>query len=374
MKSNATSHSEKDDHLVPTKINERPQKIFVVQSFPLHHAAQILLIVLGSMTFLYFARAIVLPLLLAWIAAMTLKPLVNWLHKFRVPMALGSALVLAFFLILITAGISWLGQPAVKWIRSAPETLPQLKQKYQHVLQPITRFTAAISGNESQSTTNSPPAATQGNNNHFFGTMFDWTGSLLAGLATAIVLTFLLLLDGDRLIQKVAHFSPHHHKNRTIEISREIQHGISNYLFTVTIINICLGILVGTILWLLKMPNPAMWGGVATLLNFLPFFGPTIGVFMVGLAGLIAFDSVGKALLPVSAYLAVHLLESYLVTPFALGQRFSLNRAVIFMMFIFCAWLWGVVGALLAMPILVSVKVICERVPSFHPAAEFISA
>ena len=116
-----------------------------------------------------------------------------------------------------------------------------------------------------------------------------------------------------------------------------------------------------------------MWGGVAAVLNFLPFFGPTMGMIIVGLAGLLAFDTVGAALLPLGIYVLLHLGESYLITPYALGQRFSLNPVVIFVAFIFFAWLWGIFGALLAVPLLVSLKVICERVPTLVPVAEFLS-
>ena len=98
-----------------------------------------------------------------------------------------------------------------------------------------------------------------------------------------------------------------------------------------------------------------------------------MGIGVVGLAGLLAFDTFGEALLPVAAYLGLHLVESYLVTPFALGQRFRLNRVVIFVAFIFFAWLWGVIGALLAVPLLVSLKVICEHVPALLPAAKILS-
>jgi predicted PurR-regulated permease PerM len=134
-----------------------------------------------------------------------------------------------------------------------------------------------------------------------------------------------------------------------------------------------LGCAVGTAFWLLGLPNGAMWGGVAAILNFLPFFGPIIGSVVVGLAGLLAFDTFGGALLPVTAYLGLHLVESYLVTPFALGQRFKLNRVAIFVAFIFFAWLWGVAGALLAVPLLVSMKIICEHAPALFPAAKFLS-
>lgn len=339
--------------------------------------AQVFVIILGGIAFAYFARPVVLPLLLAWIASMTLKPPVTWLRGFGFPASLAALLVLGVFLLGAGLGVMWLGRPAAAWIKSAPEQLPQLKEKYKGVLQPVLRFSAVASsmGNlePAQTSTNAPPPVAV-KDNHVIGAMFNWTSGLLAGISGAIVLTFFLLIAGDSFVQKLTQMLPdRHHKKRAVEISQEIQHSISSYLFTVSLINAGLGCAVGTVLWLCGFPGAAMWGGVAALLNFLPFVGPIVGMAGVGLAGLLAFDTLGAALLPVGAYVILHLLESYLVTPFALGQRFRLNQVVIFVALIFFAWLWGVVGALLAVPLLVSLKVICERIPALLPVAKFLA-
>jgi len=336
---------------------------------------QFFFMVLGGIVFAYFARIVVLPFLLAWVAAMTLKPPVSWLRNWGLPTPLAAAAVLIFFLCVVGFSALWLGHPAVEWAKSAPEQVPQLKHKFRKILQPVLRFSDAASrmGNldVSQTSTNAPPPVLK--DNHVVGAMFTWTSALLAGIAEAVVLTFLLLASGDKFSQKLAHLVPRRHKRRAVEISREIQHSISRYLFTVTLINAGLGCGIGLVFWLVGMPDAAMWGGVAALLNFLPFFGPTIGMIMVGLAGLLDFNTLGGALLPVGIYLFFHLLEGYLVTPFALGRRFSLNPVIIFVAFIFFVWLWGVIGALLAVPLLVSLKVMCGRVPAWRAMAEFLA-
>jgi predicted PurR-regulated permease PerM len=339
-------------------------------------ATQIFFVVLGSIAFAYFARPVMLPLLLAWVASMTLKPPVSWLRKCHFPNSLAAGVVLGFFLCVVGFGTVWLGRPAVEWAKSAPEQVPQLREKFKTILQPVMRFSAAASSvgdlDGGKSSTNAPPVAVK--DNHMVGAMFIWTRSLVAGIAEAIVLAFLLLASGDSFMQKMAHIIPNRHdKKRAVEISREIQNSISRYLFTVSIINAGLGCAAGLGFWLVGMPNAAMWGGVAAILNFLPFFGPTMGMIVVGLAGLLAFDTVGGALMPVAVYLLLHMVESYFVTPFALGQRFSLSRVIIFIAFIFFAWLWGVFGALLAVPLLVTLKVICERVSALEPVSEILS-
>ena len=338
----------------------------------------IFLALFAGIGFAYFAWEVVLPFFVAWVASMTLKPLVTWLRARHFPAALAAALVVVCLIVLVTAGISWLGRPAVEWANSAPEKIPQLKQKFQKLTQPFTRFSAVASSvgslGSGQTPTNAPPAVTVKDDDHMMGAMFTWTRSLLGGIIEAIVLTFLLLASGDSFMHKLAHVMPNlKQKKRAVEISREVQHSISRYLFTVSLINGGFGCAAALGFWAVKMPNPAMWGGVAAVLNFLPFFGPAMGMIIVGLAGLIAFDTVGAALLPVGVYILLHMAESYVITPFAFGQRFRLNQVVIFVAFIFFAWLWGIIGALLAVPLLVSLKVICERVPSLVPVAEFLS-
>jgi predicted PurR-regulated permease PerM len=162
-------------------------------------------------------------------------------------------------------------------------------------------------------------------------------------------------------------------KKRAVEISREIQQNISNYLFSVSLINIGLGIAVSAGLYFMGVPNPAMWGILAAVLNFVPYFGPVVGVIMLAMVGLLAFDTLWQGLLPPGWYLLLHLLEANLITPVLLGRRFTLNPVVIFVSLIFWTWLWGVPGALLSVPILVSLKAICDRVPTLSSVSEALS-
>lgn len=204
--------------------------------------------------------------------------------------------------------------------------------------------------------------------------VFSWTGSALAGVAETLGLLFLMLAGGDLLMQKVVSVMPTiRDKKSAIALWRDIQNGISSYLLSVTIINICFGLAVGGSLWGLGMPGAAMWGGVAAFLNFVPFFGPVVGMLAVGMAGILAFDTLGQGLLPMGAYLALHLLEANVVTPFAVGRRSTLNPVAMFVALILFGWLWGVVGGLLAIPLLVIAKATCDRIPLCKPWAEVLS-
>jgi predicted PurR-regulated permease PerM len=175
-------------------------------------------------------------------------------------------------------------------------------------------------------------------------------------------------------LQKLVRVMPTlHDKKSAVEISREIQQNISNYLFSVSLINLGLGLVVSGGLYFLHVPNAAMWGILVAVLNFVPYFGPVAGVFVLAAVGLLTFDTLWQALLPPTWYLLLHLLEANLLTPMLLGRRFTLNPVVIFVSLIFWTWLWGVPGALLSVPILASMKVICDRVPAMSSVSELLS-
>jgi predicted PurR-regulated permease PerM len=124
---------------------------------------------------------------------------------------------------------------------------------------------------------------------------------------------------------------------------------------------------------LLGMPNPVLWGVVAAILNFMPYFGPLTVFSVLVLAGLLSFESVGQALLPAAVYACVHAVESNLVTPSILGRRLTLNPLIIFLALMFWTWLWGIPGALLSVPLLMMFKILCDHTPPLAPIGELLA-
>jgi predicted PurR-regulated permease PerM len=334
--------------------------------------------VAGVLILCYFARSVVLPVLLAWVGAMALKPPVAWLRHRHIPAPVGAALVLLILAMVLGFGLIHFGRPVADWVKSAPETFPRLREKYQHLFGPISRLTSALSsmGDQNHKAQQPPTSVLAGTGGtQIAGTLFTWTGSVLAGVVETAVLLFLLLASADRFVLKVARaWQTVGDRTNALEICRQIQQNVSSYLFAVSLINLVFGTVVGFALSLTGLPNAAMWGAVAVVANFIPYFGPIVGIAVVSIVGLLAFDNVGRGLLPAGAYLVCHLLEADLITPLLLGRRFKMNAFVIFVMLMFCGWLWGVLGALLAMPLLVTLNVVCSRVPALAPFAEFLSA
>lgn len=205
--------------------------------------------------------------------------------------------------------------------------------------------------------------------------ILDWTGTLLAGMGETLVLLYLLLASEDLFLHKLLHVMPTwREKKRAVEISHEIQQNISNYLFSVSLINIGLGLAVSGGLYFMGVPNAAMWGMLVAILNFVPYFGPVVGVLLLAAVGLLTFDTLWQGLLPSIWYLVLHLMEANFITPILLGRRLTLNPVVVFVSLMFWTWLWGVPGALLSVPILVSAKVVCDRFPTLSAASELLTS
>ncbi len=342
--------------------------------------ALVVLITLGSIAFLYFARPVVLPVVLAWMTATALRPLVRWINFLRIPIPVSAAIVSTVLLGGIIFGVFQIERPAAKWLSEAPQHMAVIRQRFTRLFPKVmhlSQATEAVTNLGEPAADKKPkdgvPVVEVRESSHGAGPILNWTGTILAGLGEILVLTYLLLAAGDLFLQKLVRVTPTlRGKIQAVEISHEIQQSISHYLFSISIINSVLGLLLGIGLSVAGVPNAAMWGVLAALLNYVPYFGPICGVILLAAVGLVTFDSPVQSILPPLWYLVLHLVESNLVTPILLGRRFTLNPVAIFISLMFWLWLWGVPGALLAVPILVSLKVICDRIPAMSHVGELI--
>lgn len=162
-------------------------------------------------------------------------------------------------------------------------------------------------------------------------------------------------------------------KKQAIRIARQIERDVSGYLFTITMINAGLGVAIGLGLYVIGMPNALMWGVLAMLLNYVPYLGAACGIVAVAVAALISFDSYSQALIAPAIYVGANILESQFVTPTILGRRLTLNPVIIFISVGFWGWIWGVPGALMAVPLLIAFKVVCDHTERLAAIGEFLS-
>lgn len=331
--------------------------------------------VLLTLAFLYFAKAFVLPVVLAIMLSFLFRPVVRGLANWRIPRPVGAALVLMFSLFLIGNGVSYLTRPANEMIQDLPQNIRMVERKIREWLPSMIHLKRAA--NEvSHSGTDEAETATKVEikSNTYSDLVFNYTTSFLGGTLETIVLLYFLLASGDMFMHKLVRVLPRFHdKKHAVEIVHEVQENISRFLLTITVINACLGLVVGLVLYAFQMPNALLWGVAAALLNFLPYFGPVVGVALLAMAGLIHYDSVGLGLIPPAIYLGLHTIEANFITPTILGRRLTLNPVVIFLSLMFWMWLWGIPGAMLAVPLLMIIKIFCEHFKPLAPFGEFLS-
>jgi len=147
---------------------------------------------------------------------------------------------------------------------------------------------------------------------------------------------------------------------QTARVIQNVVDATAEYLATITAINAILGLVVALLLWALGMPSPFMWGGIVSICNFVPYLGPIVAAVLLGLGGLMTFDAVGFALLPATIFVGVHLVEANLITPLVLGRRLTISPLLILVSLSFWGWVWGVPGALLAVPLLLILQIILQ--------------
>ncbi len=327
------------------------------------------LIMLCGIAFVWilsFAQAIVIPFMLSFVLYLLLRPAVRWLWRRHIPESVGAALCLIVVASALVVGILPLVGPARQWLEHLPEHLQNADQKLKVIRDQIgqfaeirTRLNDLTSSDEDHRTMT---VAVQQPELTSSTMMLSTTGNTLGMVVVIIVLTYFLLIAGDQFINNVLSILPtFREKRQMVELILDVQRGISSYLLTITGINIGLGVVVAFALWCLGVPNPAVWGLLTTIFNYVPFVGQGVTGLLIGLAALLSFDSVGYALLVPAVFYTIAAIEGNLITPSLLGRHMSLNPIMVLVSLLFWGWLWGIAGAALAVPILAMTKISCDR-------------
>ena len=326
---------------------------------------------------LYFAREFFVPIVLAFLFAMTLTPIVRYLRKRGVPSAL-SAVLLVFF----TAGGLGIGGyllsgPVNELIKDAPRIAFDVRERLSELREPVDRL-LRISRDIEEATNNVADSDAQKVVVQQPGIVSRAAGNVLSGgttVAITLLLTTFLLASGTLFYEKIIQsFTTLTEKKRALRIVFDIEREISRYLLTVAMINTGLGITIGLGLWAIGMPMPFVWGAAAAILNFLPYIGALMTVVCVAAVSLVSFDTVALALIPPLFVVCCNIIEGEVVTPLVVGRRLELNAVSVFIAVAFWSWLWGFVGALIAVPILVVVKVFCDHFDGLRSIGNFLAA
>ncbi len=324
---------------------------------------------------IYVAKSILLPVLIAFMLTLTLSPVVRFLARRGIP-----EVVSAFFAIVCVVGVVAttaysLSGPLSGWIDGAPNLRREIEEKFERVRRPLTAVIGASQQVERMARTEDPTVQTvvvrdQG----LLGLVAD---NALAAMTTAgitVVLSFFLLASGRMFYEKLVRVLPTlAEKKRAIRVVHAVEEEVSRYLLTITAINGALGLVVGLAMWVLDMPNPALWGVMAMLFNFVPYVGALVGVAVVTVVALVSFDSLATPLVVAGAYFGCTVVEGQFVTPAIVGRRLEMNTVAVFLAVAFWGWLWGVPGALMAVPLLVGLRVLCEHFEGLAKLGEFLA-
>lgn len=334
------------------------------------------LFILAAFYTLYLARSFILPIVLAVLLSFLLGPVVRALKKLRIPEALGAALVVSGLLGALGFGMYELSGPAYEWAQKAPQQLRRIERKLGDLKKPVQTMSKATQQVEKMTEVGgggTEPRRVEVQTESLGERMFSQATELIAGGVVMFILLFFLLASGDLFLRKMIRVLPRlADKKRAVEIARQIESDISAYLVTITIINLTLGAALWGLLKLLGVPNPLLWGVLAAVTNYLPYLGAIVMIAVLAMVGFLSFDNLGQSLMVPGVFVGLNILESYLVTPMVLGRRLTLNPVVIFIGLTFWGWLWGITGALLAVPIMVVLKIFCDHSEPLRPIGEFL--
>ena len=323
----------------------------------------------------YFAKDLLLPILLGFLIALTLSPLSRGLARIGIPHWVSAVGLIGVTAAAIAAVIYFSSGTVVGWMDSAQQMGTELQLKLSGIFNQLENVRQA--GEDVANLTANDPTVQEVVVKQ--PTLIDSAMSVLsnvgATLAVSLVLASFLLASGDMFyIKLVQSFPTMSGKKRALTMVYDIERRVSHYLLTIAVINACLGICVGVALYFIGLPYPYIWGIAAFLLNFLPYLGAITGVALVAALSIITFDSFAYALLAPAAYLTLTTIEGNFVTPTLLGRRLELNTVAVFLTVVLWGWLWGIAGALVAVPFLVVFKVVADNIESMEIIGNFLGA
>ena len=308
---------------------------------------------IGSVVFLPLASALVLTIILS--------PLADSLARIGLPNTLASAIALLIMFGVILLALALILTPALALIEGMPTLIDGVGKQFSELqgqfawLSQLNDRIASISGpSEEREVVLAEPSLLE--------TVAFATPSVIIEVIITLLMTFFMVEARVRLRQKLlfgrASFGT---SIKAARAMREVQDRVASYILTVAVINAGVGIVVALGAWLFGLAAPIMWGGIAMLMNFVPYIGPMVTTALLAVFGLGTHEDLLLGLLPAAAYLGLHAVEANVVTPAVLGKRFTMNPVMILIALSYFTWIWGVLGALLSVPILLTLTALFDH-------------
>jgi len=338
---------------------------------------------------LWWASAVFVPLLLAILSSHVLGPFVAWFERLHCPRPIGVFLTVAGLLVGLAAGASALRDPAAQFVTQLPASARKLRvaletrlrdrngaiTRVQQVANDLERAAGAADG----TTTPGVPRVRLEEPRFRIGDLL-WRSTrelavLIAQGVIVIGLVYHLLLAGNAFRRKLAHIagSSFGRKRRILRVLADIDRQIRRYLLARLLISAIVATATYAALSLLHVNQPGMWDLVGGALNVVPYIGPTVAVAGSMMATFAQFGTLGVTLLAGGSAALIAAAEGYVITPRLTGRAGGMNALAIFVGILFFGWLWGVMGMLLAVPLLTAIKAACVRLEDLRPVAEMLS-
>ncbi|MBA3938850.1 MAG: AI-2E family transporter [Planctomycetes bacterium] len=336
------------------------------------------LAILAALVVMVIAKELILPLVLALLLSFLLRPLVRLLARRGMPLPLGSLLVIVALTVGMGLAISGLQRPFTEWMTKLPDAVRHIRERIDDAQGSLKGVDAATKALHSLSEVAGAAPAVSPLEVHSqeSGSWMLGAGNAALAVLEVLLMLYFLLSSGDRLLLRYVSLLPglrygstapdvvmgsYNSKNAAAVVA-EIEDMVFTYLATITVINLLVGLAVGLITWTAGVGNPVLWGAMAFLLNYLPYIGPLAGVLIVALASFVTIPDGGQALIAPAAYAGTVLIEGNVLTPLVLGKRLEIHPLVVFVWLLLLGWLWGMAGAILAVPLLMVIKIFSERI------------
>lgn len=335
---------------------------------------------IGIGAVLYYGHAAFIPVALALLFWLVLTTPVEALHRYGMPRSVAAILILLVFVALIGGSVNLIWTPAQTWWAGAPRTIHTIERKLRPVselmgrIELLSRRADQITAGAARPTVVSRPAPVATPTSTDALTLLNVTKTALVGIVTVIIVTLFLLAGGPPMLARMsaalAHDLPSAH---ILKVINAVRHEVSRYYGSIALINLGLGTATALAMWLLGMPNPLLWGTLAALFNFVPYVGSATTLVCLTIVAFVSFDTVGRVLAVPGCYIALATIEGQLVQPLVVGRRLELNPIIVFLALWFGGWFWGIAGVVIAIPTLVSLKVVAEQSRGGKPMQEFLS-
>jgi predicted PurR-regulated permease PerM len=310
----------------------------------------------------HVSQAVLVPVLLAWVIATTLLPAVSFMQAWKVPRVLSAIVLTAVLAAVVASVLVLLATPAAYWLSRATDLGALLREKFQMLNQPlalleeIRRTLSSITSSEPGAIKVEQPAA-----NVVTTTFAVLTPAVSQFVLFAGALLFYLIYQERNRATAVMLLRGREARLEALRTLKCIDENMTTYFSTFTLVNACLGLVTFALTYLAGLPNPLLWGVLAGVLNYVPYLGPTVVAVTLAIVGVITFPTLAQAAVAPLIFVAIVTVEGQFLTPAIMGRRLELNPFAVFLAIAFCTWLWGPVGAFLAVPLLMASTVSIEH-------------